>query len=412
MHKIIVIGAGASGMMAAGVAASKGARVILLEKKDRAGRKISISGKGRCNVTTAVDQDQLLKGYPGNGRFLYSAFHAFSNQDLIEFLNERGLETRVERGNRVFPVSDHAEDVVQLLLGFAARAGVELIPSTPVERIEFNDGKVCSVKTANRSYPADAVIICTGGMSYPGTGSTGDGYDMAKAAGHTIIEPRPGLVPLISSEPWVKELQGLALKNVRARSFREDGKKINEDFGELLFTHFGLSGPIILSMSRDIGDYIYQKKKTVRMVLDMKPALSEEKLDERLQRDFEKYARKMFKNSLGDLLPHKMIPVIISLSGINPDKECNQISRGERRELVALLKQFTLTVTGTRPIQEAIVTTGGVNVKEVDPKTMQSKLMEGLYFAGEVLDIDGYTGGYNLQAAFSTGYVAGSYASE
>ncbi len=412
MKNIIVIGAGASGLLAAGTAASKGARVILLEKKDRAGRKISISGKGRCNVTTAVEQDQLLKGYPGNGRFLYSAFHAFSNQDMIRFLNEHGMETRVERGNRVFPTSDHAEDVVQLLLKFALQAGAEMILSTPVERIEFQEGRVTGIKAAGRLYPADAVIICTGGMSYPGTGSTGDGYAMAKAAGHTIVEPRPGLVPLLAAEPWVKELQGLSLKNVKARSFREDGKKINEDFGELLFTHFGLSGPIILSMSRDIGDYIYKKKKTVRLVLDMKPALSEEKLDERLLRDFEKYARKMFKNALGDLLPQKMIPVIINLSGIDPEKECSQISRAERRGMVNLLKQLSLTITGTRPIQEAIVTAGGVNVKEVDPKTMQSKLMEGLYFAGEVLDVDGYTGGYNLQAAFSTGYVAGMHAAE
>ena len=405
--RVIIIGAGAAGMMAAGVAASHGAQVSLVEKKDRPGRKLSITGKGRCNLTSSVDKEELIKGFPGNGRFLYSVFHSFSNEDLLRFFHERGMETKVERGNRVFPVSDQADEVVQVLLNFATESGAKLIREQQVEKIEIREGRVHGVKIQGRVYPAEAVILCTGGMSYPGTGSTGDGYKLAAAAGHKITPPRPGLVPLLTSETWVKELQGLALKNVKATAYKEDGKKINEDFGEMLFTHFGLSGPIILSMSRDIGDYMFKKKKTVRLVIDMKPALQEEKLDERLQRDFEKYSRKMFKNSLGDLLPNTMIPVAIALSGIDPEKECHQITRAERHELVHLLKNFSLTINGTRPIQEAIVTAGGVNIKEVDPKTMQSKLVAGLYFAGEVLDIDGYTGGYNLQAAFSTGYVAG-----
>lgn len=412
MKKIIVIGAGAAGMMAAGVAASKGAEVLLLEKKDRPGRKLCITGKGRCNITSAVEPDELIKGFPGNGRFLYSAFHAFSNQELLRFFHERGLATKVERGNRVFPVSDRAEEVVDILRDFAAGAGAKFHFEQAADRIEIKAGRVCGVKAGKEVYPADAVIICTGGMSYPGTGSTGDGYRLAGDAGHSIKEPRPGLVPLITAETWVKELQGLALKNVKATAFSPEGKKINEDFGEMLFTHFGVSGPIILSMSHDIGEYLYKKKKPVQLVIDLKPALTEEKLEERLQRDFDKYARKMFKNSLGDLLPQTMIPVAIMLSGIDPEKECSQISKAERRSLMQILKKLTLTVTAARPIQEAIVTAGGVNIKEIDPKTMESKLVKGLFIAGEVLDVDGYTGGYNLQAAFSTGYIAGLHAAE
>ncbi len=410
MKEIIVIGGGPAGLMAAGTAARQGARVKLLEKKDRVGSKLRITGKGRCNITADVDMDSLIKGMPGNGRFLYSALHEFSNYDLIKFFNERGLQTKVERGNRVFPESDQAQDVVDLLTDYARQSGVKIQTSMTVLGIKQNNGQISEVETRSGNIAANAVIIATGGMSYPGTGSTGDGYSWARAIGHSIVEPRPGLVPLLVEESWIKELQGLSLKNVAATAYTAEGKKINGDFGEMLFTHFGLSGPIILSMSRDIGEYMYRQQQAVKIKLDLKPALSEEKLDERLLRDFDKYSRKLFKNALNDLLPQKLIAVFINLSGIDPEKTCHQISRTERLEIVKLLKNFTLTITGTRPIAEAIVTAGGVSVKEVNPKTMESKLAKGLFLAGEVLDIDGYTGGYNLQAAFSTGYVAGKHA--
>ena len=410
MKKLVVVGAGPAGLMSAAIAAEHGARVILVEKMARVGRKLSITGKGRCNLTTSVDGSDLIKGFPGNGRFLHSAFHEFSNTDLIQFFHKRGLQTNVERGNRVFPVSDKAEDVVDLLNHNARKAGVEILLSATVTNIIIKDSKLAEINSDRGEFAVDAIIIATGGMSYPGTGSTGDGYVWAKQLGHRVIHPRPGLVPIQVSEKWIKELQGLGLKNVRARTYTEKGKLINEDFGELIFTHFGLSGPIILSMSHDIGDHLFKQQQPVTIKLDLKPALQEEKLDERIQRDFNKYSRKMFKNALNDLLPQKMIPVIISLSGIEAEKECHQITRTERLALVRLLKNFTMTITGTRPIAEAIVTAGGVDVKEVNPKTMASKLVKGIYFAGEILDVDGYTGGYNLQAAFSTGYVAGKYA--
>lgn len=410
MKKIVVIGAGPAGMMAAATAASAGAEVFLVEKKSKVGRKLGITGKGRCNLTAAVDIEGLIKGFPGNGRFLYSSFHEFSNLDLIDFFEQRGLKTKVERGNRVFPQSDKAEDVVNVLYRTISEAGVKVMTACEVKRIIIESGQIKGIDCQQGKINADAVIIATGGMSYPGTGSTGDGYRWAATAGHKIVEPRPGLVPLLANEEWVKELQGLSLKNTRATAYDDSGKKINEDCGELLFTHFGLSGPIILSMSRDIAEHIYRYGKPVRIEIDLKPALSDAKLDERLQRDLDKYSRKIFKNSLDELLPAKMIPVIIGLSGIEPGKFCNQIVRSERLGMVHLLKHLTLTVYGTRPIAEAIVTAGGVNVKEVDPKTMQSKLVSGLFFAGEVLDVDGYTGGYNLQASFSTGYVAGKCA--
>lgn len=410
MKKVIVIGAGPAGMMAAVAAADNGARVTLVEKMDRPGRKLAITGKGRCNLTAAVDRDELIKGYPGNGRFLYSVFNELSNYDLIEYFNSRGLATKVERGSRVFPVSDDANQVVKVLCDQVRQAGVKMVTGTAVKQILIADGAVTGITTNKGDFPAEAVIICTGGMSYPGTGSTGDGYDWAVKAGHNLVKPRPGLVPLTVLEPWVKDLQGLSLKNVKASACTDQGKKINEDFGEMLFTHFGLSGPIILSMSHDIGEYLYKTNQPAMVKIDLKPALSEEKLDLRLQGDLEKYSRKLFKNALNDLLPQKIIPVFISLSGIDPEKECHQITRAERLGLVKLLKNLTLTVNGTRPIAEAIVTAGGVDTRQVNPKTMESKLVSGLFFAGEILDVDGYTGGYNLQAAFSTGYVAGKYA--
>jgi len=411
MKKVIVIGGGPAGLMAAGTAARQGAQVILLEKKDRVGSKLRITGKGRCNITADVELDGLIKGIPGNGRFLYSSFQSFSNTDLIGFFHEQGLKTKVERGNRVFPESDKAQDVVDALLDYAQKSGVDIRTATSVQGLVIKQARIMAVKTQHHELPADAVIIATGGLSYPGTGSTGDGYRWARAAGHSIITPRPGLVPLVVEESWIKELQGLSLKNAAAAAYTAEGKKINSDFGELLFTHFGLSGPIILSMSRDIGEYMHRSKQKAVIKIDIKPALHEEKLDERILRDFDKYSNKQFKNALDDLLPRKLIPLVVALSGIDPDKPCHQISRSERLEIVKLLKNFTLTITATRPIAEAIVTAGGVNVKEVNPKTMESKLVKGLYFAGEVLDVDGYTGGYNLQAAFSTGYSAGKHVS-
>lgn len=412
MKEVVVIGAGPAGMMAAITAASAGCRVTILEKKAQVGRKLRITGKGRCNLTAAVDKEGLIKGMPGNGRFLYSSFNEFSNQDLIGFFAQRGLKVKVERGQRVFPESDDAGQVVAALVQAMREAGVKIVTGCQVLGLLWEEGRVTGVNTRQGPLEAQAVIVATGGLSYPGTGSTGDGYRWAAAAGHRIIEPRPGLVPLVADESWVQELQGLALKNTRAIAFDARGRKINEDFGELLFTHFGLSGPIILSMSRDIVQYIHREGQTVKIELDLKPALSDEKLDERLQRDFSHQSRKMFKNALDDLLPAKMIPVMVKLSGIEPAKPCHQVSRGERLGLVQLFKHLTLTITAPRPIAEAIVTAGGVTVKEVDPRTMQSKLVKGLFFAGEILDLDGYTGGFNLQACFSTGYVAGQSAAK
>ncbi len=409
MKKIIVIGGGPAGMMAAATAAEQGAEVILLEKKEQVGKKLKITGKGRCNITSA-EEENFIGGYAKNGRFLYSALNEFSNGDVIRFFNSRGLKTRIERGKRVFPETDNADDVVKILYDNMKRAGVKVYPHIAVQKIKVMENKLIKVEAEKDEFLGDAVIVATGGMSYPGTGSTGDGYKWAKELGHTIIEPRPGLVPLVVQESFIKDLQGLSLKNVQVTAFQADGKKIAGDFGEMLFTHFGVSGPIILSLSRKIGDYLSANKGNATLIIDFKPGLDEEKLENRLQRDFEKYSRKQFKNALDDLLPQKLIPVITALSGIEREKLVHQITREERKRLLGLLKRFSLTITATRTIKEAIVTTGGVNVKEVDPKTMQSKLVRGVFWAGEVLDIDGYTGGYNLQAAFSTGFVAGKYA--
>jgi predicted Rossmann fold flavoprotein len=413
VKKIVIIGAGPAGMMAAITAAKADSQVTVLEKKPEPGKKLKITGKGRCNITSALDTEHFLSGYPGGGKFLYSAINEFSNQDLIRFFTERGVPCKVERGNRVFPCSDRAEDVVNALKKEMDKQKVKIICNYRVEALVIEDNRIKGVKSGDKMLPADAVIIAAGGMSYPGTGSTGDGYKLAAQAGHQIITPRAGLVPLETEEAWVKELKGLSLKNVQLTSFKENDSKINQDFGEMLFTHFGLSGPIVLSLSRDIGEYLYKNpSKTVKAVIDLKPALTEEVLENRIDRDFVKYSRKQFKNSLNDLLPQNLIPVIIELSGIDPHKETNSITRQERKKLVEMIKNLTVTVTGTRPIAEAIVTAGGVKLKEVNPKSMESKIIKGLFFAGEVLDIDGYTGGFNLQAAFSTGFVSGKYASE
>ena len=403
--KIVVIGAGPAGIMAAGKAAENGNQVILVEKNNRIGRKILISGKGRCNITNNTDIEGLIENTPGNGCFLYSAFYTFSNTDLIDFFNKYGLKTKVERGGRVFPVSDNAKDVVDTLNAFLKKKRVDLWLNSPVEKILTEDKKVTGIMLkSGKIISCDMVVLATGGASYPGTGSTGDGYKMAKELGHTIVPLKPSLVPLITKEEWVKDLQGLSLKNVSITLVDNKGKKIYSDFGEMLFTHFGVSGPIILSASRHMLDYDY---KGVKLIIDLKPALAEEKLDERIQRDFLKFSRKQFKNSLDELLPQKLIPVIVRLSKIDSAKTVNQITKEERRFLVKLLKNLTLTINGARPIEEAIVTSGGVSVDEINPSTMESKLIKGLFFAGEVIDLDAYTGGFNLTIAFSTGYLAG-----
>ncbi len=410
MKRVVVVGGGPAGMMAAISAAAGGARVKLLEKKSALGKKLEITGKGRCNLTNSRQVGEFIAQYPGNGRFLYSALHQFSNQDLIDFFEGRGVKTKIERGQRVFPASDQAADIVQALHHSLMEHGVEVIKPCRVSDIVIEESRVLGVKTDQGCIEGDAVIIATGGLSYPGTGSTGDGYQWAAKAGHSIITPRPGLVPLEAAETWVKQCQGLSLKNVQATAYDEEGRMINQECGEMLFTHFGVSGPIILTMSSDIARLLSDEGKKVTLHIDLKPALSPEKLDERLQRDLELYSRKQFKNALIDLLPRLLIPVIVSLSGIDAHKPCHQVTRTERLRLLDILKKLPLTISATRPIKEAIVTRGGVDVAAVDPRTMQSKLALDLFFAGEILDIDGYTGGFNLQAAFSTGFVAGKYA--
>jgi predicted Rossmann fold flavoprotein len=403
--KVVVIGGGPAGILAAGKASELGKDVVLVEKNDRLGKKILISGKGRCNITNNTDIEGLLENIPGNGNFLYSAFYTFSNTDIIELLHRYGLETKVERGGRVFPVSDRAKDVVDTLARYLKDTGVKVRLNSPVSEILVKNSEVNGVmfKDGN-TIECDSVVLCTGGVSYPGTGSTGDGFKIARKVGHEVVKLRPSLVPLIASEKWIGELQGLSLKNVSVTLINEKGKNIYSDFGEMLFTHYGVSGPIILSSSRHILAYNF---KGISLVIDLKPALDEQKLDERIRRDFEKFSRKQFKNSLDELLPQKLIPVVIKLSQISPDKFVNQITKEERRKLVSILKKFTLTIVGARPIDEAIVTAGGISTNEINPSTMESKLIKGLYFAGEVIDVDAYTGGFNLTIAFSTGYLAG-----
>jgi len=407
LKKVIVIGGGAGGLMAAVSASMHGGQVTLLEKMDAVGRKLLITGKGRCNITNSADIPEIIKNIPGNGAFLHSALRSFSNNDLVEFLQVQGIETKVERGGRVFPVSDKARDVVSAFEKSMRTLGVEVHTASPVSEIVCDNSKVTgALLKSGVYYQADAIVLATGGMSYPGTGSSGDGYAIAKRLGHSIVELKPSLVPLEVEEEWVKDLQGLSLKNVTATVYCND-KKIAEEFGEMLFTHFGLSGPIILSLSKSVAPLLNKKSGLVQIAINTKPALTLEVLDKRIQRDFEKYARKAIKNALSDLLPSKMIDTVIDLSYIDPEKPVHQITKIERTRLIESLTAFTLTISKTRPIAEAIVTAGGVSTKEVNPSTMESKLVENLFFAGEVLDVDGYTGGYNLQAAFSMGYVAG-----
>jgi len=405
-NNVIVIGAGAAGMMAAIIAAENGASVTILEKMPRVGKKLLITGKGRCNITNIADIKELIKNMHGNGSFLYSSFHNFSNNDLIDFFENLGVKTKVERGGRVFPESDKAIDVVDALLRKMDSLEIRILKDVAVKNIIKEDNKVTAVvDKKGLVYQADKIIVATGGASYPATGSSGDGYVIAEKLGHTITPIKPSLVPLETEEDWVKIAQGLSLKNVKA-SIIVDDKKVTEDFGEMLFTHYGVSGPIILSLSKIVAENLTENK-IVELSINLKPALSFEKLHNRVQRDFEKFSKKQIKNALNELLPSKLIDIIIDLSYINPDKMINQITKEERLRLVEQIMDLRLTITKTRPVAEAIVTAGGVSIKEINPKTMESKIIEGLYFAGEIVDVDGYTGGYNLQAAFSMGYIAG-----
>lgn len=405
---VIIIGGGAAGLMAAGHAAKRGLDTLVLERNPRPARKLMITGKGRCNVTNACTLiNELMDAIPGNARFLYGAFSRFMPYDTMELFEEMGVPLKIERGNRVFPESDKAVDIVDALVGFAKNNGAKIITGERVSALLTDENGISGVTTENgNKYYAPNVIIATGGCSYPLTGSTGDGYRFAECAGHTVTPPTPSLVPLETNEDWVKKLQGLSLKNVSISIRNTDTyKEVYNDFGEMLFTHFGVSGPMILSASSHLRDITPGKYE---ISIDLKPALSEEKLDERLIKDFAKYANKCLINALQELLPRKLIPVIISLSGIPSDLRANKITRDMRKDLLWLLKNLTFTVKGTRPIDEAIITAGGIKVNEIDPKTMQSKRIKGLYFAGEVIDVDAYTGGFNLQIAFSTGALAGN----
>lgn len=413
---VIVIGGGPAGMLAAIASAENGNSVILLEKKERLGRKLLITGKGRCNITSSLPIEEFIQNIPGNGQFLYSAFKNYTNNDIINFLNEEGLEVKEERGNRIFPVTDKSLDVLKCFTKRLKELNVKIEYNMEVtEIIPKNEAGKLKVKTENNKiFEADKVILATGGKSYPLTGSTGDGYELVEKLGHTVTKIRPSLVPLEAFEQnMCKELQGLSLRNVNIElKNKENNKIIYQDFGEMLFTHFGVSGPTILSSSAHLVRYKnideLLKNKKIVLNIDFKPALSEEKLDERILRDFAEFKNKQFKNSLDKLLPQKLIPVIIEKSGINPDKKVNEINKKERHRLVELLKNFEVTIKGFRPIDEAIVTSGGINIKEINPKTMESKLVDGLYFAGEIIDVDAYTGGFNLQIAYSTGYTAGN----
>lgn len=406
MGNVLVIGGGAAGMMAALAAARSGHRVRLYEKNEKLGKKLYITGKGRCNLTNACDTEDLFGNVVHNPKFLYSAFYSFTNLDMMDLMEKSGCPVKTERGGRVFPVSDRASDVTGALAGCLKKAGVDIFLKEEVLDLDIRDGRAAGIrlKKGGRLVEADAVIVATGGLSYPSTGSTGDGYRMAEAAGHRITELSPALVPFETEEPVAAQLQGLSLRNIRA-VIRKGNKVLYEEFGEMLFTHYGVSGPVLLSAS----SYVTKKIREGGLVLsvDLKPALSEEQLDARILRDFGEVKNRQFKNALAHLLPAKLIPVIVERSGIPPEKKVNEITREERRGIVSQVKDFRLTLTGLRDYKEAIITQGGVCVGEINPSTMESRLVKGLYFAGEVLDVDGVTGGYNLQIAWSTGHLAG-----
>ncbi len=408
MSEVLVIGGGAAGMMAAICAARAGASATLLEPNERLGKKLNITGKGRCNVTNDSTCDELIAHVPRNGRFLYSVFSKWDGRDTMAFFEALGVPLKVERGKRVYPVSDRSFDISSALERELRRLGVRLVRER-AEALVIRDGRAAGAKGANGRWDADAVIVATGGVSYPATGSTGDGYHFAKQAGHTILPPRGSLVPLVSSDPDCAAMQGLSLRNVTLTVRNRKNKVIFQELGELLFTHFGVSGPLVLSASAHMRDF---DKDSYRLVIDLKPALDEKKLDERLLRDFAERSNQNFDNMLGGLVPKSMIPVLVRRTGIPADTKVNTVTKEQRRRLLETLKAFTIDVTGPRGVEEAIVTSGGVKVGEVDPGTMRSKLLPGLYFAGEVLDVDAYTGGFNLQIAWATGKAAGEAAAE
>ena len=415
MKKVVVIGAGAAGMMAAATAANRGLDVTLIEKNHRVGRKILITGKGRCNITSSLYMSEFIKNTPGNGQFLYSAFQNYTNTDIIDFLKNQGLEVKEERGNRIFPVTDKSIDVLNCFKSKINELKIKKLFNTRVQKILVQNGEVLGVRTEKEIIQTDKIILATGGKSYPLTGSTGDGYLIAKNIGHKVTEIRPSLVPLVIYEKnECKEMQGLSLRNVGIKIIDESKNKlIYEDFGEMIFTHFGISGPTILSGSAHLVRYKeidnLMKEQKIKLQMDLKPALTEEQLDERILRDFKEFKNKQFKHALDKLLPQKMIPIVIEKTKINEEKRVNEITKEERRNLVKVLKKFELTIKDFRPVEEAIITSGGINIKEINPKTMESKLVKGLYFAGEIIDVDSYTGGFNLQIAYSTGYTAGMH---
>lgn len=418
--KVVVVGGGPAGMMAAITASENGNEVYLLEKNNKLGKKLLITGKGRCNITSSLDMKEFISNVPGNGKFLYSVFDNYTNIDIINFLKKHGVNVKEERGNRIFPISDKSIDVLKAFEDELKNKHVKIKFNSKVTNIEIEEDKVKFVQYIdengeNKKIKTDKVILATGGKTYSMTGSTGDGYEIAQKLGHTITEIKPSLVPLTSSGTSLnvcKELQGLSLKNVGIKIIdTSKNKLIYEDFGEMLFTHFGVSGPIILSASAHLLRYkninTLLKEQNIKLVIDLKPALSIEKLDLRIQRDFLEEKNKEYKNSLNNLLPQKLIKPVIRISEINADKKVNEITREERIKIVSLLKKFTITISGFRPIEEGIVTSGGISTKEINPKTMESKLIKGLFFAGEIIDVDAYTGGFNLQIAYSTGYTAG-----
>ncbi|MDY3796008.1 MAG: NAD(P)/FAD-dependent oxidoreductase [Agathobacter sp.] len=405
MSKVVVVGGGAAGMMAAYQASENGHKVILVDKNEKLGKKIYITGKGRCNLTNAGELEVIFNNIMTNRKFLYSALYSFTNDDVINFFENNGMKTKIERGNRVFPVSDHSSDVISTIVKALRKNKVDIRLFTPVKDLIITNDKACGVLLENgEKIMCDSVIIATGGLSYPSTGSTGDGYRFAKDSGHTINKCEPSLVPMNIKEEWVKELQGLSLRNVNVRIINGK-KKLYNELGEMLFTHFGVSGPLILSASAMINRKYFDEN--LKIIIDLKPALDVEQLNKRILRDFEEELNKQFKNSLNKLLPSKLVPVVINLSGIDPDKQVNTITKEERQKLAYLLKNLEISFNGFRGWNEAIITKGGISVKDINPSTMESKIVSNLYFCGEVLDLDALTGGYNLQIAWSTGYLAG-----
>lgn len=415
MANVIVIGGGPAGMMAAITAAEYGNNVTIIEKNSDFGKKLLITGKGRCNITSSLYMSEFIKNTPGNGQFLYSAFQNYTNTDIIDLLKNQGLEVKEERGNRIFPVTDKSIDVLNCFKSKINELKIKKLFNTRVQKILVQNGEVLGVRTEKEIIQTDKIILATGGKSYPLTGSTGDGYLIAKNIGHKVTEIRPSLVPLVIYEKnECKEMQGLSLRNVGIKIIDESKNKlIYEDFGEMIFTHFGISGPTILSGSAHLVRYKeidnLMKEQKIKLQIDLKPALTEEQLDERILRDFKEFKNKQFKHALDRLLPQKMIPIVIEKTKINEEKRVNEITKEERRNLIKVLKKFELTIKDFRPVEEAIITSGGINIKEINPKTMESKLVKGLYFAGEIMDVDSYTGGFNLQIAYSTGYTAGMH---